>query len=316
MKEIGGYIEFETYHRPMLHEGALALNCGRNALAYLIEARSIRRIALPAFLCASVIDICRRYDVTIRTYDVGSDFLPEPLTLQPDEWLYLVNFYGQISDQKLQDLAKAYPRVILDQAQAYFATPVAGVDTIYTCRKFFGVPDGAFLYTDSKLDRALPRDESRARMDYLLGRFERTGSEFYAQYTANNTSFTTAPMMQMSRLTENLLRGIDYDEVRRRRRENFAALHAAFGDANALDVHMVDGAFMYPLMTPNAEAIRTACQKEKLYIPLLWPNVVKDVQSDWTAWHLAHDVLPLPCDQRYSAEDMQRVIDLLRRFGV
>ena len=41
MKEIGGYMERETYRLPMRHEGAVALNCGRNALAYLIEARNI-----------------------------------------------------------------------------------------------------------------------------------------------------------------------------------------------------------------------------------------------------------------------------------
>lgn len=27
--------------------------------------------------------------------------------------------------------------------------PVENVDTLYICRKFFGVADGAFLYTDS-----------------------------------------------------------------------------------------------------------------------------------------------------------------------
>ena len=42
MREIGGYIELDTYRLPMLHEGALALNCGRNALAYLLKARGIR----------------------------------------------------------------------------------------------------------------------------------------------------------------------------------------------------------------------------------------------------------------------------------
>lgn len=33
MREIGGYIEFEHYNKTYLHKNALALNCGRNALA-------------------------------------------------------------------------------------------------------------------------------------------------------------------------------------------------------------------------------------------------------------------------------------------
>ena len=38
MREIGGYIELETFRGRMLHEEATKLNCGRNALAYLCEA--------------------------------------------------------------------------------------------------------------------------------------------------------------------------------------------------------------------------------------------------------------------------------------
>ena len=34
MKEYGGYIEFETFHGKMLHDNAVALNCGRGALEY------------------------------------------------------------------------------------------------------------------------------------------------------------------------------------------------------------------------------------------------------------------------------------------
>ena len=31
-REIGGYLELERNRFPLLHESALALNCGRNAL--------------------------------------------------------------------------------------------------------------------------------------------------------------------------------------------------------------------------------------------------------------------------------------------
>ena len=42
MKEYGGYIEFETFHGKMLHDNAVALNCGRGALEYICEAKKIR----------------------------------------------------------------------------------------------------------------------------------------------------------------------------------------------------------------------------------------------------------------------------------
>ena len=53
MREIGGYIELETFRGRMLHEEATKLNCGRNALAYLCEAKKIEKLYLPYFLCSS-----------------------------------------------------------------------------------------------------------------------------------------------------------------------------------------------------------------------------------------------------------------------
>ncbi|MBO5560987.1 MAG: hypothetical protein J6A07_05000, partial [Firmicutes bacterium] len=64
--------------------------------------------------------------------------------------------------------------MIIDNTQAYFQMPVNGVDTFYTCRKFFGVTDGAVLYTASAVDTELDIDESYTRMTYILGRFERS----------------------------------------------------------------------------------------------------------------------------------------------
>lgn len=86
-KEIGGYIEMESYTRPMLHAGAITLNCGRNALWYLCKAKKIKKIALPKFLCDSVADVCQRAGVETRFYSVGMDFLPREIIIDPDEWL-------------------------------------------------------------------------------------------------------------------------------------------------------------------------------------------------------------------------------------
>ncbi len=170
MKEIGGYIELDTYHLPMLHEGAIALNCGRNALAYVIKARGIKKIKIPYFLCDSVSNVCQREHVNVSYYHIGMDFRPVDVDLGENEWLYLVNYYGQLSNDDIRVYVDEYKKVIVDQAQSYFQVPIEGIDTIYTCRKWFGVADGAFLYSDAALSEELPTDESYERMGFLLGR--------------------------------------------------------------------------------------------------------------------------------------------------
>ena len=310
MKEIGGYIELDTYALPMLHKNAIPLNSGRNALAYLFRLRNIRKIKLPYFICASIPGVCDREGVAKSYYRVGLDFRPEDaLRLEHDEWLFLVNFYGQLSNEDIAGYADRFGRVIVDNTNAYFQMPVEGVDTLYSCRKYFGVADGAFLYADKTLDEEFPQDASYGRMRFLLGRYERTASEFYADYAANNRFFADEPIKKMSKLTRNLLRGIDYAAAETRRRENFDYLHRRLGRANQL--RLKPGTFSYPFKVRDGARIRKQMQAEKIYIPTLWPTVFEIADSKSVEYEMARDILPLPIDQRYGLEEMEYVADRL-----
>lgn len=306
--EIGGYIELDNYNLPMLHEGAIALNCGRNALWYLCKAKNIRKIAIPKLLCSSVGNVCNRANVKIKHYSIDTDFMPLSIELEDDEWLYIVNYYGQIGNEEIIKLKEKYKRIIVDNAQAYYQPPVDGIDTIYTCRKFLGVPDGAFLYTDSLLQEGIEQDESFDRMRFLLGRFERTASEFYQEYVENNKLFINEPIKKMSKLTKNLLHGIDYEEVKKRRTDNFRFLYNEFESVNRLYLIIPEGAFMYPLYIKNGAEIRKKLQAEKIYIPTLWPNVFEVAGKGSLEYKMAENILPLPIDQRYGIDDMKYML--------
>ena len=306
-KEIGGYLELERFGGGLLHEGALALNSGRACLAYLIKQRGIKKLALPGFICDVVRDVCLENGVEVRVYGIGPDLLPSDTVCAEDEWLYVVNYYGQLPEACINSLATRCPRLIVDNAQAYFTPAIQGVDTIYTCRKFFGVADGAFLYTDAPFAE-LERDESFQRMGFVLGRFERSAGEFYAEAAANNDCPSFAVPRRMSALSENLLRGIDYDAVKARRTENFSCLHRALGPLNRLDPRPTEGAYAYPLMLEEAPSLRAELIRRKIFVPTLWPNVLKEQAEDSWEYALANNILPLPCDQRYGPNDMRTVI--------
>ena len=309
-KEIGGYLELERFTGPMMHEKALALSSGRACLGYLIEQRGIRKIALPDFNCDVVEAVCRAHGLEIRFYPVGADLRPRALQTEEDEWFYLVNFYGQLTADELQNITARVPRLIVDNAQAYFDLPLKGVDTLYTCRKFLGVADGGFVYTDAPA-RALPTDESRDRMGFVLGRFERPAGEYFAAAAKNNDELSMEPK-RMSALTENLLRAVDYERVRRIRTENFRRLHEGLSARNGLAVRLTEGAYAYPLMLPDGQKIRKKLIERKIFVPLLWPNVPAQQPEDSEACRLAEEILPLPCDQRYGAEEMDFIIRAVR----
>ena len=311
MKEYGGYFELDTYRLPMLHEGTKALNCGRNCLAYLIKARNIKKLKMPYFMCECVFEVSKRYGAEISFYHIDKHFKPVNITLADDEWLYVMNYYGQLTQDYLAELKQKYDRVIIDNAQAYFDMPIDNTDTLYTCRKFFGVADGAFLYTDSELNEELSVDESFERMHFVLGRYERSASELYAESAANNDFFDNEPIKRMSKLTTNLLHAIDYEFVKKKRTENFMLYHEKLKGFNELELREVEGAFAYPLLIENGAEIRKQLQQRKIYIPTLWPNVVNDMAEDSFEYRLAKDILPLPVDQRYGTDDIGYMINIL-----
>ena len=96
-----------------------------------------------------------------------------------------------------------------------------GIDTIYSCRKFFGVPDGGYLATDAVLEEELRLDVSKDRMRHILGRFEGSASDYHGDFKANDHAFKELELRRMSELTHNLLRAVDYEAARQKRNENF-----------------------------------------------------------------------------------------------
>lgn len=302
MKEIGGYIELDTYTGKMLHGDGVKLNCGRNALAYIIKAKNIKKLWMPRFMCDSCDKVLSDNHVDVEYYSIGLDF--KPVIKEWDGWLYVVNFYGQLSNGYLTSLGDS---IIVDNAQAYFQEPIPGVDTLYTCRKFFGVADGAILYTDKYIE-VENQDESFNRMNFLLGRYERSASQFYQEYVDNNHFFRNEPIKRMSKLTENLLHGIDYEVVMKKRTQNFAYLHEKLHSLNKLNLSVPYGAFMYPLYIENGAEVRKELQTRKIFIPTLWPAVFNLCEENEYEYDMAKNILPIPVDQRYGMRDMEYIV--------
>lgn len=309
MREIGGYIELDSYTGKMLYDDGIKLNCGRNALQYLIKAKKIEKIYMPKFMCDSCDNVISDNHVEVRYYSIGLDF--RPIINERDGWLYIVNFYGQLSNEYISSLGN---NIIVDNAQAYFQNPIDGIDTLYTCRKFFGVPDGAILYTDSFIDID-ERDQSYNRMDFLLGRYERTAGEFYQKYVDNNRLFNHEPIKKMSKLTENLLHGIDYDKVKCVRTENFAYLDDKLSNINRLGLSVPSGAFSYPLYIENGALIRKKLQEIKIFIPTLWPAVFDKCNRTDLEYDMANNILPIPVDQRYNINDMGYIVEEIKTLN-
>ena len=316
-KEIGGYFELEDFGGKEYYPNLYKVNLGRTALRWLLEGRGYTKIYLPVFLCESVTEACEQHGIRISRYQLDAELnvlLPRK-KLGESECLYLVNYYGQLTDEKILAYQKIFGNIIVDHTHAFFQKPLKGVDTLYSCRKFWGVSDGAYLSTDAELEpEKKPLDHSMGRMEHILGRYEYDAGTFYQKMLDNAANYHEMEIRRMSRLTGNLLRTMDYSGIKARREQNYRLLSQLLPSRNAFTGEVPEGPFAYPYYHKNGLELRHWLAGRKIFVPTNWRNILEEFGRDTMEYDWAANVLPLPCDQRYGAEEMQYIADSIREW--
>lgn len=313
MKSIGGYFELELPQGAEYHSQAIALNTGRNALEYILRVRGYKRVYLPYYSCEVLLEPFKKLGVDYTFYHINvnleADLQP---SLNPDEAILYINYFGLKQDH-VKALAQRYGKqLIVDNTQAFYARPIDGIDTFYSCRKFFGVSDGAYLYCDHELDADIEQDQSWERMTHLLKRIDVSAEAAYADFREQSEMLKNNPIRTMSNLTHRIMASIDYDGVAERRRQNYQLLDEAIGNKNGIALPLSADAvpMVYPFLTTDKQ-LRLRLIDNKVYVATYWPNVSGWVNTDSTEYTLTTQLLPLPIDQRYGEGDLRRIIELL-----
>lgn len=311
MKEIGGYLELECGHTPLYHQEATLLNSARNALRYIVQAYHIQKMYVPFYTCPVVWEALRAENVQISFYSVNQDLEIDTLNMPTDAFILVNNYFG-IKGKYITELAQKYPNLIVDNAQAFYA-PKQGVAAFYSPRKFFGLPDGGLVICGKTVTEDFEQSTSYDLCSHLLKRHDLGASGAYADFQKNDDALINQPIQKMSKLTEALMGNIDYDLTRQKRLENFAVLHKALADKNELklDLSSDDVPMAYPFLT-RADGVREKLIHNKIYVARYWPEIEKVCPNNSFELYLQLHLLPLPIDQRYNAEDMMHIIQILK----
>jgi hypothetical protein len=310
MREIGGFLELELNRGECYHTEALALNLGRTALEYLLRSRNARKVRIPYFACDAVTEGAKRAGTEVIYYHVDERLepLPEELKAGESDYFLYINYFG-IKAEAARRLSGSVPNVIIDNSQAFFDMPLPGIDTFYSARKFFGVPDGGYLYTDAAAGLADASDNSSGRFAHLIGRIENGAENSYPFFRENEALLCNEPVKRMSSVTCRLLGNIDYKAVKERRIRNFNRLHAALGSRNILSVEPAGDQvpLAYPFLTGHTQ-LQGLLKEDRIYTPVYWPDVLRLVSRDTVEYSLVTGIVPLPVDQRYGDGEMDFIV--------
>lgn len=321
-KPIGGYFSWElpkVAHR-FPNDGGTLVNSGHGALELIINSLGdLRKVFVPYYTCDIVTCTLRRCGVEYEFYHINADFEFASLpTLDESEYLIYTNYFG-IKDKYVAELAERYGgKLIVDNAQALFAKPIDGCHTIYSPRKFVGVADGGMAFSPIRdKNRKLPLATSYGIASHLLKRLDGQVTDGYADFKANGKALRNEQCKWMSLMTERHLRSLDYGGIKQTRKENFIYLHEHLKDSNKLplmktiDETDFECPMVYPYYT-NDLSLRKKLIDNKVFVALYWPNVLEWCNPGDEEYALCQHLLPLPIDQRYGREDMERIVKLIK----
>ena len=319
--EIGSFLELQLPKGRELYNqktDIARLNTGRMGIWHAFRVTGCKRIWIPIYQCDSIRETLKKKGVHICYYHLDQNFNPTDIDAMVDDAVLLVNYYGVMSSDRMAELAKPYKHAIIDCAQAFFCKPVEGALMVYSCRKFVGAPDGAYVvgkdahkYTDE-----YPQCYSSDTAAFLLKRIE-YGCEGkgYEARSLNEHRIDAEDCMKMSKLTHTLMDAEDYERNRQKRRENFAYVHQCLGDINKMNpTRYMDEEtvpMVYPLVVEEDECIDRLF-KAKHFQGHWWSYICEEQPKDSFEYWISRYVIPITIDQRYGKEEIDYLVKVIK----
>ena len=318
--EIGSFIELDfqkgkEYYS--VEKNIARLNSGRAAIYHAIRLWGCNTVYLPIYQCESVREFLYKKNIKIIFYSIDSDFCPKIDAQAENSCVVIVNYFGIMSNSRMTELSERYKRVIVDNSQAFFSTPVDEAYSVYSARKFVGVPDGAYVigknaekYTQEYL-QGFSSDTSL----FLLQRCE-YGCEgkTYESRTKNEERIDSEDIMKMSALTRTILDGCNYGFCIEKRKENFEIADKLFGEINRLEVKKYYDKntvpMVYPLLVEDETLLERMLQA-KHFQGHWWKYITKETKEDDFEHWLSKYMIPITIDQRYGRKELEYIRGLI-----
>ncbi len=315
---IGGYFSVEPRNGSGLTmlKSAACYRSARSAMAAALLEAKPATVWAPNFICGLVNAMLRDIGVPTKTYPITEKFgVPADLKLGHSDILICVDYFG-LSGDEVDAAIQRYgaDRILVDASQSLFLKPNPDCTTVFSPRKFVGIPDGGLLLSPRLLAPALPADElgSIFRSRHLRTRASGHVEDGYKEYQQAESSLANCGAYAMSELTKTMIGGIDFNEVALRRRENYRTLERALSahGFETLDLPKASVPLCFPVLNLATDKLRLRLASLRIFAPAYWPDASIPA-SDHVATMLRERALYLPCDQRYGAFEMKRVIKAL-----
>lgn len=333
---IGGEYELSSVpEKGMPTEKYYKYASGRAALYQILMSIKLTtfKVWLPDWLCESMIDAVRKTGIAYSFYRLGNDlrmdvegFVEENKPVSENDVIVLVNYFGLVDvEQTIQQLRdrKVFSVIIEDDVQALFSflddKPHAADYRFTSLRKSIAAPDGGLVWTKHPMP-LVSKENTFAPMK-LKGALIKGNSKEGDPDEAYLRCFEEGEELieenyesMMSPESQGIFADTNIEEVAQCRRRNAQYLVdelQIIGIEPLLPLNNDCVPLFVPIAINDRDDLRRTLRRHAIFCPVHWP-LREDMKQLETGAFMAEHELSLVIDQRYTLEDMQCMMDVIK----
>jgi len=316
IEPIGGFFEIEIPKgNNNYHKQALALSTGRACLNLILETIKPSKIYIPYYTCDALFEPMTVSNTQFSFYEIDEKLDPLSLPkLKDKEYIVYINYFG-IKKNTVNKLIKEYGnRLIIDNSHDFYSKGNRDNWSFTTARKYFGVPDGAFLYSPKKIIRKFERNQNIS-VNHLLNRFIGKQAVAFDQFQKYEKTLNSE-IKRISKFSESILSNIDYDRIKKVRKDNLDYLMNSLNHLNILEINNANNInpYCYPFL-PKNPINKELFYNKNIFIPSLWLDTLTRSKTGFVNEKiLSKNLLPLPIDHRYTKVDLKSIVVLIQNI--
>lgn len=287
---------------------------------HAIQDGKFSGVYIPYYLCDTVQKALEKNDINIKFFNISKNLLPiidEEMSnnlLNNNYCLVLVNYFSNIPRKILNDYYKKYKNIIIDNTQSFFCKPIIDCYNVYSCRKFFGVPDGAYLIKKSINKTNIKANKISYNTNFLVSSIEFGTNKLYKESLENEDRINNESVSEMSDITDKIMKSIDYKYVKKRRKQNLLYINKYLNKYNEISILNKSNTYMiYPFLIKD-DGLRKYLIDNKVWVSQWWKLCLENKNCNEYEKYLSKYLLPIPIDQRYDLSDMKYLCEMILSY--
>ena len=320
-----------------VQDGWQLYRSGRDAMKAVARIIGGSRVLLPALCCESMILPFSANGYDVEFYKMNPDLTGDEADvcakLTDGAALLYMRYFGirPFTDEFLLSLRESGRGIILVEDRTHDIIIPRGEEgftpdaVLASLRKWAALPEGGLLETkmgscaasaDARFGDTR-REVMQMKVRYLETWEPELKKEFLDKlHSAERLLDESGEPCGMSAEYEALLRQIDFPALLAKRRANVARMKKRLAALDGtrlrfLSEHPEESTLYFPVYIENRGGIQRAVAQHGVYCPVIWPEPEAARGVCEVSRYVTEHMLALPCDQRYTPEDMDFIADTL-----